>query len=106
MIVFLMQGAWWKTTELDWALVCHYKKTKPSSILDLTRMATKLSSRPTNLMRSMLCYDTSAWSKKRWRKVYRKIPHHTRLLLEKHFSNGGKTRTSFKPFLIRRVSRS
>ena len=101
-----MQGEWWKTTEISWALVCYYKKTSKRPI-ELTNIATKLLNPPTNLMRGMLCYETPTWSKKRWRKVYQKIPQHTRLLLEKRLSDGVKDRkTTFKPFLIRRTQRS
>lgn len=103
MIIFSMQDAWWKTTETNWALVCHYKKASKHPI-DLTDIATKLPCAPINLMRGMLCYQTEAWSRKRWRKTYQKIPQHIQHLLEKRISSFRKT--PFEPFLIRRIKRS
>lgn len=104
MIVFSMQNAWWKTTEINWALVCHYGKARKHHTIDLTDIATKLANSPTSLMRGMLCYQTETWSRKRWRKTYRNLPPHIQLLVEKRIRSFRNT--SFEPFLIRRIKRS
>lgn len=107
MIAFELQGAWWKATDLNWALICHLKRIDNDPV-ELVGIADKLSGPPGVTMHSIaVYYNTDNWKKKQWRRTYRKIPAQLRNTFEKNLRTiAEKKKPAFKPFLLRRVRKN
>ena len=113
MIAFNMQGAWWKTTDYRWGIICFLKK-KDIENVDLVSLAEKLSCPPSAKIRGFaVYYDCDSWKVKAWRRNYRRLPINLRDTIEsKHIStvlwkhkkllDKNRSTPSFVPFLIYR----
>ena len=114
MIAFELQGAWWKTSLLNWTLICFLQKTAPRSI-DLVTIADKLSGQPPPPHNTTTYCNTDTWSKKQWRKAYKRVPPQIKNLFEKNLRAVAQQKNlratkrkklAFKPFLISRIRSS
>ena len=116
MIAFELQGAWWKASLSNWTLICFLKKTDLQSI-DLVSIADKLSG-PFSFAaeNNVITYrNTNSWSRKQWRKAYKRIPPQIKNLFEKNLRAVAQQKNlrgtqhkkfTFKPFLISRIRSS